>query len=222
MPGDDKDLLKIDEHTVWIPLSGVARTLRYENLDGSGAPVGAYISPILSNPPAVYVCPQDRCRSRLRRPRASAQKSPAWIPTWRSSTSIPCPKRIDISLSSRRTSMLWPTPSVNRLFLHGSHLRRAGVSGRPAHSRNWYSCRARQHPGRHSQVGVAGGVPTRCHRNVFGIVGAISLQKAVASESLRCPAARSACISKRHGLARAHCTGCVRPSLRVAQCASNP
>jgi len=37
-PGDGKDFLKIDEHTVWLTVIGVARTLRYESLDGSGAP----------------------------------------------------------------------------------------------------------------------------------------------------------------------------------------
>jgi len=42
-PGDPKDLLKIDEHTQWMTVIGVARSLRYENLDGSGAAVGRTI-----------------------------------------------------------------------------------------------------------------------------------------------------------------------------------
>src|SRR5690349_1735813 len=41
-PSDAKDLLKIDEHTQWMTVIGVARSLRYENLDDSGATVGAY------------------------------------------------------------------------------------------------------------------------------------------------------------------------------------
>src|SRR5260370_29732890 len=50
MPNDSKDLLKIDEHTVWLTVVGVARALRYENLDGSGAPVGAYYFPNSQQP----------------------------------------------------------------------------------------------------------------------------------------------------------------------------
>ena len=40
-PGNGKDLMKIDEHTVFLTVVGVARTLRYENLDDSCATVGA-------------------------------------------------------------------------------------------------------------------------------------------------------------------------------------
>src|SRR5260370_1353417 len=56
MPGDDKDLLKIDEHTGWLTVVGVARNLRYENLDGSAAPAAAYYFPNSQQPPGSFTC----------------------------------------------------------------------------------------------------------------------------------------------------------------------
>jgi hypothetical protein len=52
-PSDSKDLLKVDEHTVWLTVVGVARTLRYEHLDDSGATVGAYYFPIAQEPDSI-------------------------------------------------------------------------------------------------------------------------------------------------------------------------
>lgn len=49
-PDDMNNLLKTDEHTTWLTVVGVTRTLRYENMDGSGAPVGAYYCPIAQDP----------------------------------------------------------------------------------------------------------------------------------------------------------------------------
>ena len=49
LPSDAKNLMKIDEHTVWLTVVGVARTLRYENLEDTGATVGAFYFPILQD-----------------------------------------------------------------------------------------------------------------------------------------------------------------------------
>ncbi len=105
-PGSDKDLLKIDEHTVWLTVVGVARTLRYESLDGSGALVGAYYLPYSQDPAYGFTFALK-----------TSGDSGSLIHALRSEISRLDPdlaifdihsmsERIDLSLSSRRTSML--------------------------------------------------------------------------------------------------------------------
>lgn len=106
MPGDAKNLLKIDEHTVWLTVVGVARTLRYENLDGSGAPVGAYYFPNSQQPAGGFtfalktVADPDSIVRALRGEISSLDPDLAVFDVRTMS------ERIDLSLSSRRTSML--------------------------------------------------------------------------------------------------------------------
>src|SRR4029077_9987644 len=49
-PEDPKDLLKIDEHTTWLTVIGVVRTVRYQNLEDTGATSGAYYFPMQQHP----------------------------------------------------------------------------------------------------------------------------------------------------------------------------
>ncbi|HWX56081.1 MAG TPA: ABC transporter permease [Verrucomicrobiae bacterium] len=44
-PSDAKDLLKIDEHTHWLQVIGVVRSVHLDDLTDSGSPVGAYYFP---------------------------------------------------------------------------------------------------------------------------------------------------------------------------------
>ena len=106
VPADTKDLLKIDEHTVWLTVVGVARTLRYENLDGSGAPVGAYYFPNSQQPAGGFtfalktVADPDSIVRALRGEISSLDPDLAVFDVRTMS------ERIDLSLSSRRTSVL--------------------------------------------------------------------------------------------------------------------
>jgi predicted permease len=105
-PSDSKDFLRIDEHTVWLTVVGVARTLRYENLDGSGAPVGAYYFPNSQQPASTLTFalktsanPDSVVRS-LRAEIAHLDPDLAVFDVHSMS------EIIDLSLASRRTSML--------------------------------------------------------------------------------------------------------------------
>jgi predicted permease len=106
-PGaDPKAFMKINEHTVWLTVVGVAHTLRYENLDDSGANVGAY-----------YVCnSQDPARTFTFAIKTTGD-SPSTVRALRAEIARLDPEvalfdirsmseRIDLSLASRRTSML--------------------------------------------------------------------------------------------------------------------
>jgi putative ABC transport system permease protein len=106
MPGDDKDLLKIDEHTVWLSVVGVARSLRYENLDGSGAPVGAYYFPNSQQPAGGFTFALKTAAdpgSVVRAVRAEISRLDPDLAVFDVHSMS---ERIDLSLSSRRTSML--------------------------------------------------------------------------------------------------------------------
>jgi putative ABC transport system permease protein len=106
LPGNPKDLLKIDEHTVWLTVVGVAHTLRYEHLDDSGATVGAYYFPISQDPNNNFTFAlktagnPDSVVRGLRAEMFHLDPDLAVFDVHSMS------ERIDLSLSSRRTSML--------------------------------------------------------------------------------------------------------------------
>ncbi len=106
MPGNGKDFLKTDEHTAWMTVVGVAHTLRYENLDGSGAPVGAYYFPNSQQPSSgiTFALKTDADPGsviRALRPEISRLDADLAVFDVHSMSD-----RIDLSLASRRTSML--------------------------------------------------------------------------------------------------------------------
>lgn len=106
MPRDAKDLMKIDEHTVWLTVVGVAKTLRYENLDGSGAPFGAYYFPSSQQPARTFTFALKTARdsgSALRALRAEISRIDPDLAIFDAHSMS---ERIDLSLSSRRTSMV--------------------------------------------------------------------------------------------------------------------
>jgi predicted permease len=106
LPGNPKDLLKVDEHTVWLTVVGVAHTLRYEHLDDSGATVGAYYFPISQDPDNNFTFAlktagnPDSVVQGLRAEMFRLDPDLAVFDVHSMS------ERIDLSLSSRRTSML--------------------------------------------------------------------------------------------------------------------
>jgi predicted permease len=53
-PQDINNLLKTDEHTQWLTVVGVVRSVRLDDLDGSGSPVGAYYFPFAQAPQRGY------------------------------------------------------------------------------------------------------------------------------------------------------------------------
>ena len=106
MPGNAKDFLKIDEHTVWLTVVGVARTLRYENLDGSGAPVGAYYFPNSQQPASSFTFALKTPADPGSVVRALRSEIARLDPNLAVFDVHSMSERIDLSLSSRRTSML--------------------------------------------------------------------------------------------------------------------
>jgi predicted permease len=183
-PGDPKDLLKIDEHTVWFTVVGVARTLRYENLDDSGAAVGAYY---LSN----IQQPADAFTFALK----TAGDPDSVVPALRAEISRLDPdlavfdihsmsERIDLSLSSRRTSMLL----ANAFGGVALFLASLGIYGMLAYL---VAQRTREIGIRVALGSTRAGILRLVLREgfklvaiglVLGVTGAASLQRAVASE----------------------------------------
>lgn len=105
-PSDPKNLLRTDEHTVWLTVVGVARTLRYENLDDSSAKVGAYYYPIAQDPDSNFTFAlktagdSDSAVQALRAEMLRLDGDLAVFDVHSMS------ERIDLSLAPRRTSML--------------------------------------------------------------------------------------------------------------------
>jgi len=106
LPGNPKDLLKIDEHTVWLTVVGVAHTLRYEHLDDSGATVGAYYFPNSQDPDNNFTFALKTSGNPDSVMRALRVEMFRLDPDLAVFDVRSMSERIDLSLSSRRTSML--------------------------------------------------------------------------------------------------------------------
>lgn len=106
-PGDDpKDFRKITEHTVLFTVVGVARTLRYENLDDSGARVGAYYRCSAQDPPSSFTFTIKTAGDPASTVRALRAEIARIDPEVALFDIHSMSERIDLSLASRRTSML--------------------------------------------------------------------------------------------------------------------
>ncbi len=184
LPGDAKDLLKIDEHTVWLTVVGVARTLRYENLDGSGAPVGAYYFPNSQQPADGFTFALKTTAdpdSVVRALRAEISRLDPDLAVFDVHTMS---ERIDLSLSSRRTSMLL----ANAFGGVALFLASLGIYGVLAYL---VAQRTREIGIRVALGSTSAGILRLVLREAFelvaiglilGVAGAASLQRAVASE----------------------------------------
>jgi predicted permease len=184
MPSDTKDLLKIDEHTVWITVVGVARTLRYENLDGSSAPVGAYYFPNSQQPAGAFTFALKSSADQASVIRALRAEMSRLDPDLAVFDVHSMSDRIDLSLASRRTSMLL----ANAFGGVALFLATLGIYGVLA---NLVAQRTREIGIRVALGSTRAGILRLVLREGFqlvavglilGVVGAISLQKAFASE----------------------------------------
>lgn len=103
---DEKSVTKPDEHTVWYRVVGVVRSVRLEDLSGTGNPVGSYYYPYAQRPSNRYTIAI-----------ATAGDGTALIGTVRAKMAALDPdlalfdvrtmaQREELSLASRRTSML--------------------------------------------------------------------------------------------------------------------
>jgi predicted permease len=105
-PGRPQDLLKTDEHTTWLTVVGVARSLRYERMDDKGASVGAYYRPMAQDPDNGFTFVLKTAGdsdSAVRALRAEILRLDPDLAVFDVHTMS---ERIDLSLASRRTSML--------------------------------------------------------------------------------------------------------------------
>jgi len=184
MPSDSKDLLKIDEHTVWLTVVGVARTLRYENLDGSGSPVGGYYFPNSQAPANGFTFALKTAADPGSVVRALRAEISRMDPDLAVFDVHSMSERIDLSLSSRRTSMLL----ANAFGGVALFLASLGIYGVLAYlvARRTREIGIRVALGS-TQTGILRLVLRKGFQLVaiglvLGIIGAASLQKAVASE----------------------------------------
>ena len=104
--GDPKDFMKVDEHTVWFTVVGVARALRYENLDDSGATVGAYYRCNAQDPASTFTFAIKTAGDSASTVRALRAEIARLDPELALFDIHSMSERIDLSLASRRTSML--------------------------------------------------------------------------------------------------------------------
>jgi predicted permease len=183
-PGDAKDFLKIDEHTVWLTVVGVAHTLRYESIEGSGAPVGAYYLPNSQRPAGGFTFALKTAAdsgSVIRALRAEISRLDPDLAVFDVHSMS---ERIDLSLSSRRTSMLL----ANAFGGVALFLASLGIYGMLAYL---VAQRTREIGIRVALGSTQAGILRLILREgfelvaiglVLGIAGAVSLQKAVAGE----------------------------------------
>jgi predicted permease len=105
-PNDPKNIMKTDEHTDWLTVIGVAKTLRYQNLDDTGATVGAYYQPISQNPDNSFTFALKAAGSPDSVVRELREEMVQLDPDLAVFNVHSMPERMDLSLAPRRTSML--------------------------------------------------------------------------------------------------------------------
>jgi len=105
-PSDPKNLLKVDEHTIWLTVVGVAHTLRYENLNDSGAATGAYYFPLAQSPDDYVTFALKTTGSTDSVVRGLQREIARLDPDLALFNVHSMSERIDLSLASRRTTML--------------------------------------------------------------------------------------------------------------------
>ena len=183
-PSDPRDILKVDEHTQWFTVVGVARALRYENLDGTGAPFGAYYFPMAQSPSHGFTFVAKSTADpnsivRELRSEIAAIDSDVAVFDAHSMT-----ERIDLSLSSRKTSMVLAN-AFGGVALFLASLGIYGVLAYVVAQRTReMGIRVALGSTRGAILGLVLGEGFKLVAIglVLGIIGAVSLQKAVANE----------------------------------------
>lgn len=183
-PSDSKDLMKVDEHTEYMTVVGVARSVRYENMDGSGAPFGAYYFPMAQAPSHAFefvaksTVDSNSIVRELRSQIAAIDRDVAVFDVHSMN------ERIDLSLSSHKTSMVL----ANAFGGVALFLASLGIYGVLAYV---VAQRTREMGIRVALGSTRGAILGLVLREgfklvaiglVLGMSGAVSLQKAVANE----------------------------------------
>jgi predicted permease len=184
MPGDPQDLMKINEHTTWLTVVGVARTLRYEHMDDKGASVGAFYCPIAQDPDLNFTFALKtggNTDSAVRALRAEIFRMDPDLAVFDVHSMS---ERIDLSLAARRTSMLL----ANAFGGVALFLAMLGIYGVLAYlvaqRRREIGIRVALGSPRGSilKLVLREGLELVVIGLIFGIVGATLMQRAVASE----------------------------------------
>jgi predicted permease len=183
-PSDPKDLMKIDEHTQWYTVIGVARTLRYENLDGTGAPFGAYYFPVSQNPSHGFTFVAKTSADLNSVVRELRSEIVGIDPDVAVFDAHSMNERIDLSLSSRKTSMVLAN-AFGGVALFLASLGIYGVLAYVVAQRTReMGIRVALGSTRGAILGLVLGEGFKLVAIglVLGIIGAVALQKAVANE----------------------------------------
>ena len=184
LPGNPQDILKVDEHTTWLTVIGVVRNLRYEHLDDKGGSAGAYYRPIEQEPDNTFsfaLKAAGNTDSAVRALRAEIFRLDPDLAVFDVHSMS---ERIDLSLAARKTSMLL----ANAFGGVALFLAMLGIYGVLAYL---VAQRTREIGIRVALGSSRGSILKMVLREglelvgiglVLGIVAAVSMQKAVASE----------------------------------------
>jgi len=184
LPQDPKNLLATNEHTIWLTVVGVARTLRYQNMDDTGASVGAYYFPISQDPDNDFTFALKTTGDTDSAVRALRSELLRLDPDLAVFDVHSMSERIDLSLAPRRTSMLL----ANAFGGVALFLATLGIYGVLAYL---VAQRTREIGIRVALGSTRGNILKLVLREgfqlvlaglVLGLIGAVSMQKAVASE----------------------------------------
>lgn len=105
-PSNVNDVLKTDEHTKWRTVVGVVRSVRLDDLEGNGSPVGAYYFPWASDPSRGYtvaVKAAGDLNTIASEVRTAVNRLDPELALFDVKTMS---QRMELSLSARRTSLL--------------------------------------------------------------------------------------------------------------------
>ena len=184
LPGNPQDILKVDEHTTWLTVIGVVRNLRYEHLDDKGGSAGAYYRPIEQEPDNTFsfaLKAAGNTDSAVRALRAEIFRLDPDLAVFDVHSMS---ERIDLSLAARKTSMLL----ANAFGGVALFLAMLGIYGVLAYL---VAQRTREIGIRVALGSSRGSILKMVLREglelvgiglVLGIIAAVSMQRAVASE----------------------------------------
>jgi len=105
-PNDPRNLMSVNEQTDFLTVVGVARTLRYESLDDSGVTVGGYYFPMAQNPDNSFTFAAKTAGDTDSVVRALRAEVFRLDPDLAVFDVHSMSERIDLSLASRKTAML--------------------------------------------------------------------------------------------------------------------
>jgi predicted permease len=184
LPGNPQDILKVDEHTTWLTVIGVVRNLRYEHMEDKGGSAGAYYRPIEQEPDNTLTFALKAVGDTDSAVRALRAEIFRLDPDLAVFDVHSMSERIDLSLAARKTSMLL----ANAFGGVALFLAMLGIYGVLAYL---VAQRTREIGIRVALGSSRGSILKMVLREglelvvvglVLGIIAAVSMQKAVASE----------------------------------------